>query len=108
MTGLVDVLRLRRQAADHGWRLASTTATRHGRTFRYERDDVLDGGWAQVKPAHWGGGAGEYVPLRVSINTPNGFLVVEHVAEPQAVRLVRALFDWPDVEAPAGTCGGVS
>jgi hypothetical protein len=97
---LIPVLRLRRRAAACGWRLASTTPTLHGRAYRYERDADLDGGWAHVRPGRYDCPPDEYVPLRVSVNAPEGFLVVEHIDERQAVALVRALLGWTDEDAP--------
>lgn len=95
---LLPVLRLRRQAAARGWRLVRVAPTRRGRTFRYERDDNgwdRDGGWAHVRPSWYGHHIGDYTPLRISVNSPDGFLVAEHIGDGQAAAVVRALLGWP-------------
>lgn len=96
---LIAVLNLRRQAAALGWRLAARTRLGKEVVFRFERDDELDGGYLHIRSGWWHG-VNDNAPTRIAVNTPGGFLVMEHVSAAQAVWVVRALFGWDrDVDA---------
>ncbi len=95
---MLDVLRLRRQAAQFGWRLAAVDGGHTNRRLRYERVHADGVHTAWVSPGHVPG-VGEswdaYRSTVVESTAGDGYLKIAHVGERQAVAIIRAYFGWP-------------
>jgi hypothetical protein len=102
---MLPVLRLRREAAARGWRRTPFQRPPQGddaepvrviRTLRFERQETADHEAGTVlvrRPAR--PGPPDFESAKVTADTPEGLLILEHFGPADAVRILRAYARWP-------------